>query len=211
MVAWIQKALDALALVYALWFFPAPIFWLIIHPAIHFWRRFGNRSFWIAAPVWAGCGAALVIARHRLFAERVGCNALTTLIGLGLIGLALRIGHGVHRDLGLKRLGGLPEVSPGRYQGGVVRTGIYARLRHPRYVEYVLTFVGLGLLTGAVGIFLLAMVTVLLYYIVAPLEERELREHYGAEYEAYAQAVPRFVPRLRRKIQLGPPPGGAAG
>ncbi len=211
MVAWIQKALDALALAYALLFFPAPIFWLIIHPAIHFWRRFGNRSFWIAAPVWAGCGAVLVLTRQWLFAERVGRNPLTTLIGLGLIGLALRIGHGVHRDLGLKRLSGLPEVNPGRYEGGVVRSGIYARLRHPRYVEYMLTFLGLALLTGAVGIFLLAMVTVLLYYIVAPLEERELREHYGAEYEAYARAVPRFVPRLGRKVQLGPPPGGAAG
>jgi len=211
MVAWIEKALDALALVYALLFFPAPIFWLIVHPAIHFWRRFGNRSFWIAAPVWAGCGAALILTRHRLFAERVGRNALTTLVGLGLIGLALRIGHGVHRDLGLRRLGGLPEMNPGRYEGGVVRSGIYAWLRHPRYVDYMLTFFGLALLTGAVGIFLLAMVTVLLYYIVAPLEERELREHYGAEYEAYARAVPRFVPRLRRKIQFDSPPGGAAG
>lgn len=209
MVLWIQKGLDALALVYALLFFPAPIFWLIIHPAIKFWRRFGNRSFWIAAPVWAGCGVVLALIRQRIFAERLGRNAWTTLAGLGLLALAFRIDCRVHRDLGLKRLSGLPEVNPGRYAGGVVRSGIYARLRHPRYVEYMLTFVSLALLTGAVGIFLLAMATVLLYYIVAPLEERELREHYGAEYEAYARAVPRFVPRLG-KIQLGPPPGGAA-
>jgi len=48
-----------------------------------------------------------------------------------------------------------------------------------------------------VGIFLLAILTILLYLIVAPLEERQLREHYGSEYEGYARAVPRFLPRLR--------------
>jgi len=52
-----------------------------------------------------------------------------------------------------------------------------------------------------VGIFLLAIVTILLYLIVAPLEERELREHYGPEYEAYARDVPRFLPRLRRPFR----------
>ena len=63
----------------------------------------------------------------------------------------------------------------------------------------MLTFLALGLLTGARGIFLVAIITILLYLFVAPLEERELREHYGRDYAAYAGAVPRFVPRLGRK------------
>jgi len=29
------------------------------------------------------------------------------------------------------------------------------------------------------------------------LEERELRERFGAEYDAYCRRVPRFLPRLR--------------
>jgi protein-S-isoprenylcysteine O-methyltransferase Ste14 len=195
-----QGAVDAVALIYAVAFFPAPFFWLIVHPAIRFWRRFGNRSFWVALPLWTLSGTLLVLLRHRIFAERVSRNALTTIAGAALIALALWIGHHVHRRLGLQRLAGLPEVNPGRYPGGVVRTGIYARVRHPRYLEYMLSFVGLALLTGAVGIFLLAIITILLYLIVAPLEERELREHYGPEYEAYARDVPRFLPRLRRPL-----------
>ncbi len=192
-----QGTVDAVALIYAIVFFPAPFFWLTIHPAIRFWRRFGNRSFWVALPLWTSSGTLLVLLRHRIFAERIGRNPLTTIAGAALIALALWIGHHVHRQLGLQRLAGLPEVSPGRYSGGVVRTGIYARVRHPRYLEYMLTFVGLALLTGAVGIFLLAIITILLYLIVAPLEERELCEHYGPEYEAYARDVPRFLPRWR--------------
>jgi protein-S-isoprenylcysteine O-methyltransferase Ste14 len=41
-------------------------------------------------------------------------------------------------------------------------------------------------------------VTFLLYLIVTPLEERELRQQYGSEYEAYARKVPRFLPRFGR-------------
>jgi len=196
-----QGTVDAVALVYAIVVFPAPFFWLIVHPAIRFWRRFGNRSFWVALPLWTFSGTCLVLLRHRIFAERIGRNPLTTIAGVALIALAVWIGHHVHRRLGLQRLAGLPEMNPDRYPGGVVRTGIYARVRHPRYLEYMLTFAGLALLTGAVGIFLLAIITILLYLIVAPLEERELREHYGPEYEAYARDVPRFLPRLRRPLR----------
>ena len=200
-MAWLSKGIDVAALLYAIVFFPAPFLWLIVHPAIRFWRRFGTRSLWIALPLWTFSGTFLVLLRHRIFDERVSRNAWTAIAGVALIGLAVWIGHHVHRRLGLQRLAGLPEVNPGRYPGGVVRAGIYARVRHPRYLEYMLTFVGLALLTGAVGIFLLAIITILLYLIVAPLEERELREHYGPEYEAYAREVPRFLPRVRRPFR----------
>jgi methanethiol S-methyltransferase len=72
-------------------------------------------------------------------------------------------------------------------------------MRHPRYANITLGFLAFGLLTGEEGIFLLAFVTFLLYLIVTPLEERELREQYGSEYEAYARTVPRFLPRFRRR------------
>jgi len=201
-MAWVQKALDGLALFYALVFFPIPIFWLIIHPAIRFWRRFGNESLWIALPVWASCGVAVFLLREKIFSARLGRSALTGALGLGLLVLAVWIGNQVRRVFGWRRLAGLPEINPGRYPGEVIKSGIYARVRHPRYLDVMLSFVGLALITGAVGLFLLAFVTILLYLIMAPLEERELREHYGAEYEAYARMVPRFLPHLRRKTSL---------
>jgi len=56
----------------------------------------------------------------------------------------------------------------------------------------------MAFLTGAYAIFLLAILNVLLYQIVAPLEERELLDQYGPQYEDYRRSVPRFVPRLGR-------------
>ncbi len=72
------------------------------------------------------------------------------------------------------------------------------RVRRPRYADIIVGFIAFGLLAGGEGIFVLAFVTFLLYLIVTPLEERELREQYGSEYEAYARKVPRFLPRFGR-------------
>lgn len=200
-MTWLRKGLDILALVYAILYFPVPIFWLFIHPAVHFWRRFGNRSFWIALPLWGISGTALVLLRHDLFAWRIGQNTASWILGVVLVVLASWIERRAVKGLGLRRLAGLPEMNRARDSGGVVSTGIYAYIRHPRYFSLILGFVGFTFLTGAVGIFSLAIVTVLLYQIVAPLEERELREHYGSQYEVYARAVPRFIPRPWRKTQ----------
>ncbi|HUI41638.1 MAG TPA: isoprenylcysteine carboxylmethyltransferase family protein [Terriglobia bacterium] len=204
----LSRVLDALAFVYALLFFPAPFFWIVIHSFIDFWRRFGNRALWVALPLWTANAAALGLLAHRVYAGRLPRNALTVAIGAALVVAGLGIGHHVHRVFGLRRLGGLPEVNPARYPGGVVRSGLFARLRHPRYVEYMISFAGWALLTGAPGNYVLAMATVLMYLIVAPLEERELRRHYGEEYGAYARAVPRFIPRLWRPAETRS--GGAA-
>jgi protein-S-isoprenylcysteine O-methyltransferase Ste14 len=62
----------------------------------------------------------------------------------------------------------------------------------------MLMLMGVAFLTGAVTIFLLAILNILLYQIVAPLEERALLDQYGQQYEAYRRSVPRFVPRFAR-------------
>jgi protein-S-isoprenylcysteine O-methyltransferase Ste14 len=192
----IEKALDALALAYAVAFFPTPLFWLVFHSRIHFWRRFGNRAFLVALPIWLVPGIALLLLRHQIFSQRIERNALTWILGAGILALAVWIDRQVRRQFSVRRLVGLPEMNRARPDSFVVREGIYARVRHPRYMVFMLSFLGLAFLTGAAGIFLLAFVSVLLYLIVAPLEEQELRESYGAEYEAYARSVPRFLPRL---------------
>jgi protein-S-isoprenylcysteine O-methyltransferase Ste14 len=191
--------LDVLTLLYALLFFPAPVFWLIIHPAIKFWRRCGTRAYGVALPLWLLSGATLLFLRHELFADRLNRNAVTSLMGTGLVLLGVWLSRRVHREFSWRRLLELPEIIPERHPGGVVRSGIYAKLRHPRYLEFMITCMGLALLTGAGGIFVLAILTVLLYLIVAPLEERELRQQYGQACEAYRSEVPRFLPRRRRR------------
>lgn len=195
---WIERALDTLALTYVVLSFPVPFFWLAIHPAIRFWRRFGNWSLLVALPVWWLFGVMLILLRGSIFSQRLERNVFTVVLGLGLLALACRIDWQVRKRFSWRRLVGIPELEPHCNIGGLVRNGIYARVRHPRYLAFMLAFWGLAFLTSALGVFVLAIVSVLMYLIVALFEERQLRRQYGSEYEAYCKAVPRFIPRLRR-------------
>ena len=77
--------------------------------------------------------------------------------------------------------------------------GPYARVRHPQYVAFVFILTGFllqwpTLLTLAMFPFLLVM-----YARLASTEEVEMRQRFGAEFEAYAARTPRFVPAWRRE------------
>jgi protein-S-isoprenylcysteine O-methyltransferase Ste14 len=193
------RTIDWLAVAYAALYFPVPFYWLLLHPAVNTWRRIGYRSFWIALPVWILIGVPLALMENFLFARRLPRNAATYCLGAALLVFTFWVSRRVHQEFSFKKLAGLPELNPAHPQRGIVDQGIYAWVRHPRYANIMLGFIAFGLLTGAAGIFLLAIVTFLLYLIVTPLEERELREQYGSEYEIYARTVPRFLPRLWRK------------
>ncbi len=205
LVATFERGVDALAFVYLVLLFPVPFFWFLIHPVIRFWRRFGNRSYWVAVPVWVISGITLVLLRHSLLATRIHRNIGTWAAGIALLGLAVWMESHTRRHFGLRRLAGIPEMNPGHELRGLVQTGLYARMRHPRYVQYMLTLLSMALLTGAEGIFSLAILSILLYQVVAPLEERELLDQYGPPYAAYRESVPRFLPRLWRKTPIQTP------
>lgn len=201
MLVALTRMIDWLAVAYAVLYFPVPFYWLLIHPAVDYWRRIGYRSFWIALPVWIVMGVPLVLMENSLFIHRFPRNAATCALGTVLLGLNYWLGRQVHQKFSLKKLAGLPEVNPDHSLRGVVNTGIYARVRHPRYANIMLGFVAFGLLTGGAGIFLLAIISFLMYLIVTPLEEREPRERYGSKYETYARTVPRFLPVFRRRTR----------
>jgi protein-S-isoprenylcysteine O-methyltransferase Ste14 len=197
----LKTAFDVLAFVYVLLVFPAAVYCLTLHVALDWWRRIGARSLWIALPVWGVCDAAILLFRHPLLAERFGRNGFALVAGFILLILAAWLEVWTRRELGLRRLVGLAEVSPRPTRPPLVVTGIYAKVRHPRYLGYLLGWLGVSLLTGAYGILGLAILSFLLYLMVARLEEKELEEYYGPEYSTYARAVPRFIPRWRRKAR----------
>ncbi len=74
--------------------------------------------------------------------------------------------------------------------------GPYAKLRHPQYAGFVLVL--LGFLVQWPTLLTIAMFPVLtwMYLHLARAEEAEVRERFGATYDAYAQRVPAFIPRV---------------
>ena len=58
--------------------------------------------------------------------------------------------------------------------------------------------VAYALFCNYLATYLLVPAVAILIYLIVLLEERELRNRFGAEYEAYCARVPRFVPKFRK-------------
>lgn len=74
--------------------------------------------------------------------------------------------------------------------------GPYAYVRHPQYIAF--TVIMFGFLLQWPTLLTLAMfpVLVFMYYRLARNEEKDVREDFGVDWDAYAARTPRFIPRL---------------
>jgi protein-S-isoprenylcysteine O-methyltransferase Ste14 len=75
--------------------------------------------------------------------------------------------------------------------------GPYARIRHPQYVAFVLILLGFLLQWPTLLTLVMFPILVAMYARLAVTEEAEMRQRFGAAFEAYAARTPRFVPALR--------------
>src|SRR5579862_2130571 len=145
---------DYIALFYMVLLLWIPFFWFVFHPAIAFWRRMGNRSFWVALPVWVIFAVGIILGRHWLLNPRMERNTLTWIVGGALFFAASWLDVQTRHAFGWRRLAGLTELNQKHPLCGVIRTGVYGRVRHPRYLLYMLMILSMGFLTGSQAIFL---------------------------------------------------------
>ena len=84
--------------------------------------------------------------------------------------------------------------------------GPYRYIRNPIYVSQLRILVGIGLSFRSPSILLFGLVWfVFVYLLVIRWEEPELKRKFGAEYERYCAQVPRWLPRLRRRVKPSSP------
>ncbi len=85
-------------------------------------------------------------------------------------------------------------------------SGIYAYLRHPQYVGFILVMFGFLLQWPTILTVAMFPVLVFMYARLARTEEQEALAEFGPAYERYMHDVPGFIPRLRalkRLLQRG--------
>jgi protein-S-isoprenylcysteine O-methyltransferase Ste14 len=119
-------------------------------------------------------------------------------IGLALILLALGIAVDVWIMVTFRRASGTP--MPFKPPLKLVTTGIFARVRNPMFVAGILIGEGLGFLFGSLSLILIfiPLLTLLGFFYLKAVEERELELRFGREYLEYKKKVPMFIPKLRR-------------
>lgn len=174
---------------------PAVLLWLAIHPLAARWRRLGVvKTYLILAVPSIALMAAAFMLRERLLGRDLGSSGLLLVLAGASLVAAAAIARQRLKQLSVSILSGVPELSPAAYPGRLLTEGIYSRVRHPRYVEVVLWVLGYACFANHVGVYLLWLATLPALHLVVLLEERELRQRFGADYDAYARRVPRYLP-----------------
>ncbi len=170
---------------------PVPIYWFVLHPFHGFWGRHVRAAFWTAGlGAWA-LGGIFVGVFWRRFLSR-GAPALPVIVaGILLIFADVILLHRAGRELGHKALVGHSELT-GKPE--MISNGLYAHIRHPRYVGMIAAVAGACLLAGTRFAAITGAVWFALVMASIRLEEQEMRRRFGQAYEDYCRRVPRFLP-----------------
>jgi len=190
-----DKARYVIAVLLVVTLVPAISAWYVIHPFTRFWRRLGTVASFsvIYSLLISGC-VLLWQFRATLIGPDLGFRPWLMLPAVPAAAMGIRIARARRRFLTQRILVGVPEISSSD-TGRLITEGIYGRVRNPRYLEFVLLSFVYVAFANYGGVWLWYAGTFPALHLVVLLEERELRERFGPEYEAYCRRVPRYIPR----------------
>jgi len=91
------------------------------------------------------------------------------------------------------------EIKPGHR---LIQKPPYRYLRNPYYAGVILEVLATPLILNAYLAFAFSVVGYLpILFLRAAMEEKILRDYFGAAYVEYEKKTPRFVPRLRNRVE----------
>lgn len=174
------------------------LYWLLIHPLIKFWRVKGvHLTYTVILTVIAIGMIGLFSIRQELLAIDFGTSYPLLIVGILCLVLAGAMRFAIQKHVTTKILLGLPEIAPDRYPRSLITDGIYARVRHPRYVQLLVALLGYALIANHLASYIAVALWLPAIHVIVALEEKELLEHFGESYAKYRLRVPRFMPKIR--------------
>jgi len=174
---------------------PGIFLWFAIHPFARFWRRIGaGWTYTLLSPFVVAWMIVSFARREALLGANLGTQLFLLAPTAACLATGIVITVKRRRQLSSRIVAGLPELSREKNRGKLITEGIYAKIRHPRYVEVMLFTAAYAFFANYVGLYVMAMLSIPALYLVVLLEETELRDRFGVEYEEYCRRVPRFFP-----------------
>lgn len=87
--------------------------------------------------------------------------------------------------------------------------GLYSYVRNPMYLGVMVVLLGEALFFESLGLLKLTGISFVVFSLFVLLyEEPALKRKFGASYQRYREAMPRWLPRLKRP--RGKPPSGSS-
>lgn len=174
-----------------------PLFWLMVHPRAHRWRKREGSPFRFLVPAWITMWAGLggITGHWRGVVMYATPWSWIPAALLFVIGFFLYARSGAH--FSWTQLAGLPEVRNDHSQSRLVTTGIRARVRHPVYLAHLSEMLAWSIGTGLLVCWLLTAFAIATGTVMIRMEDVELERRFGAEYRSYRARVSAVLPRLR--------------
>jgi len=186
----LARATRLIAIVVLAFEMPVPIYWLILHQPVLFWRKHVRAAFLVAVvAAWGIVDVLLYRFRLELF-RRDGLSWLA-LLGLVLIGVDVFTFTKSEAVLGGRRIVGHSELEGSRE---LIARGLYTRVRHPRYLGMMSGVLGACLIVALPPLWAAGVVWLFLALLTIRAEEHELHARLGPAYAAYAERVPALLP-----------------
>jgi len=130
-------------------------------------------------------GAALAIITERF-------QLPLTIAGFGVILVSIVINLLARQELA-RNWSPLAGTSA---EQSLIKSGIYAHIRHPIYTSGILISLGLALVTSSLGGLALFILAVIAFVVRINAEEKALLAKFGVEYQEYAQNTGALLPKL---------------
>jgi len=190
MTGFFEKAVRLIAIAVLFFEMPVPLYWLILHTRVLFWRKHMQAAFPVAVlAAWGAIDCLLYGFRRELF-RREGTSWLA-LVGMVPIALDFFTFFTSEAALGGRRIVGHAELA-GSHE--LIARGLYARVRHPRYLGMMSGVFGACLVIALPPLWAASILWLALALLSIRVEERELHARLGPAYAAYAEHVPALLP-----------------
>ncbi len=177
-----------------------PLFWIPVHLFTRLFRRLGRFTYIAAFALWSACALAVISFRKALLAASIHVWPLLAAAGWVIFALGLLL-HVWTIWLLRGRIIGTGEL--GLEIAKLETRGAFSLCRHPTYLAHMMIFWGAAAATGSAAVTAVAAADLLLtLLLIVPLEEKELRERFGSQYEDYCSKVPPLMPRPFRGKKL---------
>jgi protein-S-isoprenylcysteine O-methyltransferase Ste14 len=194
---------NQLALMMVMMWPAIPMFLIELHFAINFWRKLGVWTYFAALLQWVPIAFVLYLLQGTLLYYEITLGTPFLVLGIILIAAGVVLHAWTAKLIGLKATIGYTELKPDvrSEESVLIKSGPFSVVRHPSYWAHTAIITGIFLITGTIAVAIIAVIDlVITYFITTSLEDRELVERFGNKYKEYQREVPKFFPKLRKRI-----------
>lgn len=173
-----------------------PIAWLPMHAIPLLRIKMGLFYYIIPILLWPPVALIIYLNLSFLLKYKIDLPYFVNIIGwISIVGGVVLF---IYTALFIRPwvLVGIPEVYK-NIKTPLVTKGPFSLTRNPVYFLHFVMLTGIFFTTGAIAVFIIAVLDLLTaYFLIIPFEEKELFERFGIDFIEYRNRIPRFWPRV---------------